>query len=110
MVQQKKAHVVFRVLDPAEVAFTFEEPAMFRDLESGRDLYVDPAAAREQYLRRFEQHRQGIHDACRGLGIDFYEATIDRPLELVLFDFLHARLRRGRRAARHDRASQGGHE
>lgn len=59
--------VVFRVLDPAEVAFDFREPAMFHDLESGRDLYVDPAAVRGQYLRRFEQHREGIRDACRGL-------------------------------------------
>lgn len=99
--------VVFRVLDPAEVAFDFREPAMFHDLESGRDLYVDPAAVRGQYLRRFEQHREGIRDACRGLGIDFYEVTIDRPLELVLFDFLHARLRRGRRVVRRDRMGQG---
>lgn len=99
--------VVFRILDPAETALAFDEPAMFRDLESGRELYVDPATVRGQYLRRFEAHRQGIRDACGSLGIDFYEVTIDRPLELVLFDFLHARLRRGRRVVRRDRLGRG---
>jgi uncharacterized protein (DUF58 family) len=100
--------VVFRVLDPAEVQFTFDNPAMFHDMESGRDLYIDPATARDEYLRQFGEHREGIQNACSGLGIDLYEATIDRPLELVLFDFLNSRLRRGRRVARRSRTGGGG--
>ena len=38
--------VLMRVLDPAEIEFRFQDPALFHDLESGRELYVDPAAAR----------------------------------------------------------------
>lgn len=100
--------VVFRVLDPAEVDFTFDKPAMFHDLESGRELYVDPTATREEYLRRFNQHRKGIRSACNSLGIDLYEATIDRPLELVLFDFLNSRSRNGQRVARRTQVGRGG--
>src|SRR5581483_11939960 len=48
--------VVLRVLDPAEAQFTFESPAMFHDVESGRELYIDPTAAKAEYLRRFESH------------------------------------------------------
>src|SRR3954469_3391417 len=48
--------VLLRVLDPAEVDFSFDRPAMFFDMESGRNLYVDPAAARGAYRRNFEQH------------------------------------------------------
>ncbi len=99
--------VVFRVLDPTEVDFGFDKPAMFHDLESGRELYVDPPAAREEYLRRFGEHSEGIRKACTSLGIDLYEATIDRPLELVLFDFLNSRMKSGRRVAR--RTGRGGH-
>jgi hypothetical protein len=76
---------------------------MFHDLESGRQLYVDPAAARQQYLRRFGEHTAAVQRACDDLGIDFCQMTTDRPLELALFDFLHARQRRGRQAARHRR-------
>ena len=48
--------VVLRVLDPAEVNFTFTTPAMFHDVESGKEMYIDPAAAREGYLRKFAAH------------------------------------------------------
>ena len=38
--------VIMRVLDPAEVDFDFAKPAMFVDMESGKDLFIDPVAAR----------------------------------------------------------------
>src|SRR4029077_4113317 len=38
--------VILRVLDPAELDFTFDKPATFVDMESGRDLYIDPTTAR----------------------------------------------------------------
>jgi len=88
--------VVLRVLDPAEVDFRFEESAVFHDLESGRELYVDPLSARRRYLERFGEHAAAIALACGRLGIEFRQLTTDRPLELALFDFLSSRLRRGR--------------
>src|SRR4051794_17264523 len=48
--------VVLRVLDPAERQFGFTTPAMFHDVESGREIYIDPDGAREGYLRRFAAH------------------------------------------------------
>ncbi|MHC4398669.1 MAG: DUF58 domain-containing protein [Planctomycetota bacterium] len=92
--------IVLRMLDPRERDFAFDDAAMFIDLESGRDLYVDPETARHDYLRRFEEHAAEVRSACNGLAVDFYELTVDRPLELVLLDFLNARLRRGRKIAR----------
>jgi uncharacterized protein (DUF58 family) len=92
--------VVLRVLDPAEVDFTFAAPGMFHDLESGRTIYIDPVAARSEYKRRFSEHATQLRDACAQLGIDFAQLTTDRPLELALFDLLHARMRRGRRTMR----------
>ncbi len=70
--------IVLRVLDPAEVGFTFSLPAMFQDVESGRELYIDPAAAKEQYLKRFASHAAEIERACVDLGIE-YELVDDRP-------------------------------
>jgi uncharacterized protein (DUF58 family) len=92
--------VVLRVLDPRERDFAFSDPVTFSDLESGRDLYVDPEAARRDYLERFTEHAAAVRQACNTLGIDLYEMTVDRPLELMLLDFLNARLRRGRQIAR----------
>jgi uncharacterized protein (DUF58 family) len=93
--------VVLRTLDPAEVDFPFASPGMFHDVESGRDLYIDPQVARAEYQRRFREHEAELKRACIDLGIDFAQFTTERPLELALFDLLQARLRRGRRHVRH---------
>lgn len=91
--------VVFRVLDPAEADFSFSDPALFLDLESSRELYIDPSAARDEYLRRFQRHAEGIAAACRNLGVDLFTFTTARPLELALHEFL------GTRESRHKRPS-----
>ena len=92
--------VVFQVLDPAEIRFGFERAVLFQDMESERDLYVDPAAVRETYLRRFAAHNAAIRTACDNLGIEYHQLATDEPLELALFDFLRGRMRRGRRTQR----------
>jgi uncharacterized protein (DUF58 family) len=92
--------VVFRVLDPAELDFPFASPALFEDLESSRELYVDPAAAKSEYLRRFQNHAAGIAAACRNLGVDLYTFTTARPMELALYEFLGSRESRHKRIAR----------
>ncbi len=103
--------VVMRVLDPAEVEFGFAESAVFHDLESGREMYVDPQTVRAEYLRRFGEHAGAISRTCLRLGVDLYSLTTNGPLELALFDFLNSRLRRGRQTLRRRRAAtraQGG--
>jgi uncharacterized protein (DUF58 family) len=92
--------VVLRILDPAEIAFPFAEAAMFLDLESGRELYVDPESVRETYCRRFAEHAAALAGTCNRLGIDLVDLTSDRPLELALFDLLNSRLKRGRQVSR----------
>jgi uncharacterized protein (DUF58 family) len=92
--------VVFRVLDPAELTFSFGNASIFQDVESGRRVYVDPQAARAQYLERFRTHARALEKSCRELDIDFVECSTERPLELALFDLLRTRLQRGRRPVR----------
>ncbi|MGQ0634534.1 MAG: DUF58 domain-containing protein [Planctomycetaceae bacterium] len=92
--------VVLRVLDPAETGFAFDEAAMFRDLETGRELFVDPHVERLRYRERFARHKQELARACHRLSVDFAELSTDQPLERALFDFLNARLRRGRQLFR----------
>jgi uncharacterized protein (DUF58 family) len=95
--------VVLRVLDPAELEFTFGNPSMFVDVESGRRIYIDPAAARQQYRERFQTHADQIATACRDLEVDYMTCSIDRPLELALFDLLRSRIQRGQRSVRNER-------
>jgi uncharacterized protein (DUF58 family) len=99
---RSRGHDVFlcHVLDPAELSFDFAKPALFEDIESGRDVYVDPDTLRLHYLRRIAAHNQAVQTICDNLGIDYHRFATDRPLELALFDFLCARMRLKRAALR----------
>lgn len=88
--------ILFHLLDPAEVTLAFEKAVMFRDVESGRTLFIDPVTARKSYLQKLEAHNQAVQTACRRLGIGYRRLTTDQPLELALFDFMHERMRRGK--------------
>jgi len=92
--------VLLRTLDPAERDFPFQDPTMFQDVETGRELYVDPDAIRGQYRERFAAHAESLKTLCSRLGVDLYDLTTDQPLEHALFDLLNARMRRGRQVAR----------
>jgi uncharacterized protein (DUF58 family) len=97
--------LVIRILDPAEVGFPFAGESLFFDLETGRELYVDPEAVREGYRDRLAAHARDLARACHQLGIDIFTLRTDQPLDSALFDLLHSRFRRGRRPARrHARA------
>ena len=88
--------VLFQVLDPAELTLHFATPSVFEDAESGRTLYVDPAAARAGYLARFQAHQEALAALCRKLGAAFHFLSTARPLEQALTDFFQDRLKRGR--------------
>lgn len=93
--------VVFQVLDPTEITFDFQSAMLFQDIENRKEIYLDPAAVRSEYQRRFQQHSQGVEAICRKLGFAFHRLTTDQPLDLVLHDFLRSRSRRGKRIRRH---------
>ena len=88
--------ILFQVLDPNELAFDFHTATLFQDVESGRDLYLDPEVARAEYQRRLAEHSEAVGKICRRLGISFHRLTTDQPLELCLSDFLRSRNRRGK--------------
>jgi uncharacterized protein (DUF58 family) len=88
--------VIFQVLDPNELKFNFHDAMLFQDIESERDLYLDPEAVRSEYQRKLAEHSEGVEKICRRLGISFHRATTNRPLELALSDFLRSRGRRGK--------------
>jgi hypothetical protein len=70
------------------------------DLETGRDIFLEPALARAEYQRRLEAHTAEVRAVCERLGVTLQRLTSDQPLELALFDFLKVRASRGKLARR----------
>src|SRR6266581_5080702 len=75
--------IIFNVLDPAELAFSFDKASLFHDMESGRDLYIDPRMARKEYLKRLEGHLNEAEAICHKLGMSYHRFATDRPLEMA---------------------------
>ena len=97
--------VLLRILDPSEVDFTFEQASMFVDLETGREIYVDPGTVAQDYQKRFAEHRSELKTFCDDNGIDFFEALTSDPVQTSLFNFLQARARQAHGAQRGQQAS-----
>ena len=57
--------IVFHVQDAAELDFSFEGATLFRDLETGEELEIDPAAVRDAYR---EQMRRAVRVLPQGTG------------------------------------------
>jgi len=84
--------IVFHVLDPEELHFEFTAPEMFEDLESQDQLYVDPAAIRTEYLKRFGKHLEAVEAICNRLGLTYHRMPTDSPLELALPEIVRVRM------------------
>ncbi len=88
--------MLFQVLDPAELKFSFNDASIFEDVESRRGLYIDPGAARREYLRRFSEHNAAVQTIADKIGTSYVQFGTDRPLELALFDFMRGRMQRNK--------------
>lgn len=96
--------VLLQALDPNELAFDFERPLLFHDLESQRDVYVDPRALRSEYQRRLTSHCRRVEEICQKLGVSFHRLVTNQPLELALVNFLAWRSRRNKLIRRRTQA------
>jgi uncharacterized protein (DUF58 family) len=92
---------LFQTLDRAELDLNFEHPSLFRDLETGRELYVDPQFARSEYGKRLRAHNGQLGRICQKLGVAYHLSPTDRPLERALLEFLQDRRKLGKSARRH---------
>jgi uncharacterized protein (DUF58 family) len=86
--------MILRVLDPAELSLQMESPSMVVDMESGREIYLDPEAARSEYTARFAEHQTQLQAICDALGVDLYQMRTDEPLDQSLFHLISTQRRR----------------
>ncbi len=92
--------ILFQILDPKEIEFSFEKPALFQDLEDPRNLFVDPGAARQNYLAAFDAHQKSLEETCLASGIARHLFRTDNALQWALHALLRARSKHKTRRAR----------
>ena len=84
---------LFHLIDRAELAFQFDRPMRFIDMEGGPSVIAEPASIRDEYLRLFNQHIELIGTGAREFGVDYRRVITDENYEKVLGSFLVERAR-----------------
>jgi uncharacterized protein (DUF58 family) len=88
--------MVFHVLDPAEIDFTYDEPSSFRDVESGDELPVIPESFAAQYRALVQEHVAALRTRFSEHRIDYTLMNTGEPLDRALFSYLSTRERLSR--------------
>jgi uncharacterized protein (DUF58 family) len=88
--------VVFHVLDPAEVEFSYDRPLNFEDLETGQQVAVVPETLRDQYRTLLTEHRESIARLMGNNRVDYAFFDTSIPLDLALLKYLMSRQRTSR--------------
>jgi len=88
--------ILFHVLDPAEIDFTFEDASSFEDLESGEQLPVVPDALRKQYRELIREHIAALTTKSAEQRVDYNLLNTTVPLDFALFNYMSIRDRLSR--------------
>ncbi len=81
----------FHLLDPQELAFEFQRPTRFLDMEGGGSIFADPIDIADRYQRAMTEYLDAIRGIVLESAIDYQRITVDEPYEQVLARFLVGR-------------------
>jgi uncharacterized protein (DUF58 family) len=88
--------ILFHLLDPSEVDFSFDGAASFEDLESGEQLPVVPGALAAQYRELVKEHIAALTSKASEQRVDYSFLSTAVPLDYALFNYMSIRDRLSR--------------
>jgi uncharacterized protein (DUF58 family) len=86
----------FHLLDPEELAFNFQRPTRFIDLEGGTAIFADPIEIADRYHRALAEYIERLRQVVLETAVDYRRISIDSPYDKELTNFLVDRAHRGR--------------
>lgn len=85
--------LVLHVIGRAELEFDYQGTVSFEELETGRRVEVETAAARPAYLAALERELRDVQHALQELPADYARFPLDQPLDEALRRYLMGRAR-----------------
>lgn len=83
--------ILFQALTRSEAEFPFQAPTCFKDMETGQEVFTEPAHIREAYLRLLGEHEDALLRQCSDLDVDFVRLGTDQNLGPALVAYLARR-------------------
>lgn len=85
--------IVMHIMAEEELHFPFDSFTEFKDLESVRQLEVDPKTIRASYLDRVRRFLADISAGCGEIRADYIPLSTKKPFDRALSDYLARRKR-----------------
>ena len=85
--------IVFHVMDPSELDFSFPDASSFEDLESGVQMPIVPEGLRDEYRALVQAHTQALQKRFAANRVDYAVIDTSKPLDFALFSYLNMRER-----------------
>lgn len=79
---------VFHLLDPEELAFAFQRPTRFVDMEGGTAVFADPVEIAERYHKALDSYLLGLRKLVLETSVDYRRISIDAAYAKELTKFL----------------------
>ncbi len=83
--------IVFHIQDAAEIDFPFDGATVFRDMETGEELEIDPASVRKEYIRHIQETSDFYKKGLVEMGIDYEPINTREPYDTALSAYLQRR-------------------
>lgn len=85
--------IVFHLLDPRELDFSFSDASNFIDMETGEKMPVIPEYLRKQYRELVRAHTAALSKRIGESRADYALFDTSKPLDRALFSYLASRQR-----------------
>src|SRR5262245_39679115 len=83
--------IVFHVLDPQEVDFSYEDASSYEDLESREQMPVVTQSLRDKYRVMIKEHVESLSTKFSEHRIDYALLNTSEPLDRALSSYLASR-------------------
>ncbi len=78
----------FHLLDPEELAFAFQRPTRFIDMEGGTAIFADPVEIADRYHSALDTYLESLRRVVLETAVDYRRISIDSPYATELTNFL----------------------
>jgi len=92
---KKHEVIIFHILDPLEIDFSFKNDSIFKDLETGDEINVQPWHLRKEYRKQLKSYIEAFKKKCQEDRIDYVLLKTDTDLDQALFEYLIKRKKLG---------------
>ena len=91
--RQKHEVIVFHILDNAEMTLPYNEPLVFKDLETGEEISAHGTRLRAAYREAADNFIDAYRAGCGAHGIDYVLMDTQTPFDVALSAYLSRRRR-----------------